>query len=242
MKYIIIILFAFQIAICQSTINSKNTNVVQIKAFPGILGSNCYVVSKNNIGFIVDAGIADSSIGQYLLHNDLKIKYIFCTHSHIDHVLYAMDIKEATGAKIVLHSEDENHYKYYTRERIDEWLKIGEITKDQIPYINKFMRIQYDSLLSGGEIFHISDMIVKILYTPGHSKGSICILVNGTYLFTGDTIYYDSIGNTDIDSGDHSGIIKSIKDQILPLNDSIIIFQGHGDSKILKELKCNIRG
>jgi glyoxylase-like metal-dependent hydrolase (beta-lactamase superfamily II) len=106
-----------------------------------------------------------------------------------------------------------------------------------MPYVNKFMDIQYDTLLSGGEIFQISDMRVEIIYTPGHSKESICILVNGKYLFVGDTIYNDNISNTDIDSGNDPDIIKLIKEKILPLNDSLIVFQGHGDSKILKELK-----
>ncbi len=213
------------------------TEEVQIKAFPGIYGSNCYLVSQNKIGFIVDAGPNDSSIVQYLLDNDIKIINIFCTHSHIDHVLFAMDLKELTGAKIALHSDDVNHYKYYTKERMEGWIKSGELTQDQMPYINKFIGIRYDTLLGGGEIFHISDMKIKIVYTPGHSKGSICLLVNGKYLFTGDTIYDDNVGNTDIDSGNYDDIIKSIKEKILPLDGSVIIFQGHGASKMLKDLK-----
>lgn len=244
MKYLIIlnILFAFHLVNCQTSGNLNKTNEVQIKTFPGILGSNCYVISQNKTGFIIDAGLTDSSAARYLKHNGIQIKYVFFTHSHIDHVLYAMEIKKATGAKILLHSADVNHYKYYTSERIDEWIKSGEITKDQMPFIKKFMNIKYDSLLSGGETFQIADMTVQIIHTPGHSRGSICILVNRKYLFTGDTIYYDSIGNTDIDSGDDTDIMQSLKEKILPLNDSIIIFQGHGDSKILKELRNKIMG
>ncbi|HEX2958335.1 MAG TPA: MBL fold metallo-hydrolase [Chitinispirillaceae bacterium] len=61
-----------------------------------------------------------------------------------------------------------------------------------------------------------------------------------SWLFTGDTIYYDTAGNTDIDSGNDLEIIKSLKEKILPLNDSLLVFQGHGDSKTLKELKLKL--
>ena len=83
-------------------------------------------------------------------------------------------------------------------------------------------------------------MEVKIIHTPGHSRGSICILVNGKYLFTGDTIYNNSIGNTDIDTGSYDDIVASIKEKIQPLNDTIIICQGHGNMCTLKDIRGNI--
>ncbi len=244
MRHITILVFLCTslFAQCQTATNNNIQNeVILIKVFPtGIYGSNCYVISQKNVGFIVDAGSNDTAIVQYIKEKNITVKYIFCTHSHIDHVLFAMDLKEWAGAEIVLHKEDVNHYKYYTQERINGWIKSGEVTEDQMPYIEKFINIQYDTLLSGGEVFSIGEMKIEILYTPGHSKGSICILVNGKYLFTGDTIYYDSIGNTDIDTGNYEDIVKSIKKLILPLNDSIIIYQGHGNMSTMKEIRKKI--
>lgn len=213
-------------------------NQVTIKTFPiGIYGSNSYVVSYNKVGFIVDAGSNDPSILQYIIENNIDIKYIFCTHSHIDHTLYAMDLKALTEAKIFLGAEDLDHYKYYSKERIEEWKKSGEISDEQLMAIEKFIKIKYDSLLYGGEQFIIGDMKVEILHTPGHSKGSICLLVNGKYLFTGDLIKDNVVGNTDVDSGNEEDIVKSIEEKIFLLNNSIILFQGHGESTTLKEIR-----
>lgn len=241
MRFIVLFFFLYTSLFvqCQAATNkNKQNEKILIKTFPtGIYGSNCYVVSQRNVGFIIDAGSNDTAIVKYLKDNNITVKYIFCTHSHIDHVLFAMDLKEYTGAKIVLHKEDENHYKYYTRERINGWIESGEVTTNQMPYIEKFINIQYDTLLLGGEVFSIGEMKIEILYTPGHSKGSICILINGKDLFTGDTIYYDSVGNTDIDTGNYEDIVKSIKDTILPLNDTTIIYQGHGNISTMKDIR-----
>ncbi len=241
MKYFVLYIFLCTSLFVQSqvatNINILNSNIM-IKTFPtGIYGSNCYVISQNNIGFIVDAGSNDTAIMQYVEANNITVKYIFCTHSHIDHVLFAMDLKACTGAKIVIHTEDKNHYKYYTQERINAWIKSGEVTEEQMPLIEKFINIQYDTLLSGGEVFSIGEIKIEILYTPGHSKGSFCLLVNGRYLFTGDTIFDNSIGNTDIDTGNYDDIVKSIKELILPLKDTIIVYQGHGNVSTMKDIR-----
>jgi len=215
-----------------------DNNQIVIKTFPnGLYGSNCYVVHCQNVGFIVDAGSNDPSIFKYITENKIDIKNIFCTHSHIDHVLYVMNLKEFTDAKICLGAEDVNHFKYYSNERIEEWTKNGDISEEQLQAIDKFIKIKYDSLLNGNEFFTIGEMKVEILQTPGHSKGSISLLVNGLYLFSGDTIMDNLIGNTDVDSGNENDIIKSINEKILPLEDKIEIFQGHGEKISMKEIR-----
>ncbi|HOT13947.1 MAG TPA: MBL fold metallo-hydrolase [Bacteroidales bacterium] len=226
------------LAQCQSI---PTTNIMEdevyIKCFPtGIYNSNCYVVSKDGLGFMVDAGAPDTTVLQYIRENNIKIKYIFCTHSHIDHVLFAPEAKQYTGGKIVLHANDEDHYKYYTSERIGEWMKSGQVTEQQMPYIEKFIHIKYDTLVHGDEEFAIGKLKVKILYTPGHSKGSMCIFLNEKYLFTGDAVFNDNVGNAEISSGNISDLEKYIKEEILVLSDDVVLFQGHGGKMLLKDL------
>jgi glyoxylase-like metal-dependent hydrolase (beta-lactamase superfamily II) len=107
---IVSILFLFFNGRIDAAGNQNSSKEIEIKAFPGIYGSNCFVVSLNKCGIIIDAGSIDSLIAGYLLTNDIKINYIFCTHSNIDHVLLVMDIKKVTGARIALHSADVNHF------------------------------------------------------------------------------------------------------------------------------------
>lgn len=213
------------------------TDEIRIQSFTGVYNSNCYVVSQNGEGFIVDPGSYDASILPYIGENGIKIHYIFCTHSHIDHVLFASEAKSFTGAMTVLHADDENHRQYYTSERINEWIQNGTIAKEQLPLIDQFVHLKYDSLVYGGEVFTVQNMKIAIIATPGHSKGSICLLVNGRDLFTGDTIYDGSMGNADIDTGNYDDLVKSIKEKILTFNDHCILYQGHGNPCSLKEIR-----
>lgn len=245
MKKVSFLLFTMMsvVGLCQTSTNiSASCGQIIIKTFPtGIFGSNCHVVSRNGVGFVVDAGSSDTTILQYIRENNISIKYIFCTHSHIDHVLFAPEGRQYLGAKVVLHREDASHYKYYTKERINEWIKTGEMNADQMPAINKFINIKYDTLINGRETFDIGGMNVEIIHTPGHSRGSVCLLVDGKYLFSGDTMTDDSIGRTDIDTGNYNDLVTSIDQKIKKLDQGCMVYQGHGDARNLKVLLSMIR-
>jgi len=152
-------------------------------------------------------------------------------------VLFASEAKSLTGAMTVLHADDENHRAYYTPERIHEWLQNGTLTKEQLPLIDQFIHLKYDSLVYDGEVFTVQNLKIEIIATPGHSKGSICLLVNGHDLFTGDTVYDNNMGNADIDTGNYNDLVKSIKEKILILDDRCILYQGHGTPCSLKEIR-----
>lgn len=237
MKYFCIILLILNISIlnCQTEYVRDG---LHIKTFPtGFLASNCHIIYNECEGIIVDAGSDNPELYEFIRNNNLKIKYIFCTHSHIDHVLFSRELKLFTGATLALHRCDENHYKYYTQERIDRWMKSGEFNENQLFLIDIFKNIKYDTLLNGGECFSIGKLIVDIIHTPGHSKGSISILVNKKYLFVGDMIYSGNIGRTDIDSGSSDEMEQTINEIIMPLDEDIIVFPGHGNFDSLKNIK-----
>ena len=224
---------------CQSGKKTNSSDNIIVKAFStGMENSNCYVVSQDGIGFIVDAGSNDPYITNYLIENKIEIKYIICTHSHICHILFAQDLKDLTGAKLLLHSEDIEHLNYYTKERSDEWDKNNELNKELFPYIEKFIQIKnnIDFTFIDVDFLEVGKMKPEILFTPGHTKGSICILLNKKLLFAGDNAYYGNTINMGI-NGDWDTMKKSVTEKIFTLDDDVIVYQGHGPSLSIKELK-----
>jgi glyoxylase-like metal-dependent hydrolase (beta-lactamase superfamily II) len=127
-----------------------------------------------------------------------KLKYIILTHYHWDHILGALKLKEKTGAKILIHK--------------------GE--KD-------FIKFQPDQLLDGGEEIRIGNEYLKIIHTPGHTKGSISIL-GKDFIFTGDTIFEDGYGRTDLPGGSKKDLKESLEKLEKVIKKGTKIYPGHG--------------
>lgn len=210
---------------------------ISIKTFStGLLGSNCYVVSNNNEGFIIDAGSNDEEIFDYIEKNEIKIHYIFITHAHADHLFFGPLIKKRTGGTLIMHSDELAHFEYYTPEYIRSLFTDGSHQVEALPLLQEFLKIKADKLLSGNESFAIKNMKIEIMHTPGHSRGSICIYLNGKYLFSGDTMFLQRPGRTDITTGNPKDMAVSIKN-LLSLPDNVEIFPGHGPAGVLKDVK-----
>lgn len=128
-----------------------------------------------------------------------KLEYIILTHCHWDHLLGALKLKEKTGAKILIHQ--------------------GE---------KEFIKFQIDRFLKDGEEIKIGDFILKVIHTPGHSKGSIC-LVGENEIFTGDTIFKDGYGRTDLRGGSQKDLENSLKKLSKILKPKMRVYPGHGE-------------
>lgn len=129
-----------------------------------------------------------------------KLLYIILTHYHWDHILGAKKLKEKTGAKILIHKEDK-----------------------------KFLKFEVDQLLDGGEEIRFGKEFLKIIHTPGHTPGSISILVQN-FLFTGDTLFEDGVGRTDLPGGSEKDLQKSLKILEKIIKPKMQILPGHGSS------------
>ncbi len=134
-----------------------------------------------------------------------KLLYIILTHYHWDHVLAAQALKEKTGAKILIHK--------------------GE--KD-------FIKFQPDQFLDGGEEIKIGKEYLKIIHTPGHSKGSIAV-VGENFIFVGDTLFKDGFGTTALPGGSEKELKETLKMMKKLIKPETKIYPGHGESFFLKD-------
>ena len=186
----------------------------------GTYGANCYIVWANAAteSLLIDPGDDAGLILKELEKLGLKLKYILLTHGHPDHCGALAELKSATGALFGIHPADVD----LLNNRLIRML-LG--MKPQNPPAP-------DLLLRDGDIVSAAGLELKVLATPGHSPGGICLLGEGI-LFTGDSLFNDSIGRTDLPGGDGSQLIRSIKEVVMSLPDGTIIYPGHGPASTI---------
>ncbi len=196
----------------------------------GPMPVNTYILkdSESKEAVVIDVGGSFGKIHNKLETEGYKIKFILNTHGHFDHVLGEMEVqKNYPEIPIYMHKDDVSHFS-----RIKEEMAYFGYQCDDEP-------IKLDTFIDEGSHLFIGKHKIKILYTPGHSKGSLSYYVDGK-LFSGDALFYRSIGRTDFYDGDYDTLISSIKDKILPLPDDTNVYPGHGPSTtILNEKKLN---
>ncbi|MDI6734745.1 MAG: MBL fold metallo-hydrolase [bacterium] len=185
------------------------------KLIVGSMASNCYIFSERDEAIIIDPGDEAELILDKL--NELKTKpvYIVNTHGHLDHISANDEIKMATGAKILIHKND-------APMLTDAFLNLSATFEQPI------VCQKADKLLEDGEVIKTSNLTLKVLHTPGHTQGGICLVGDG-FVFTGDTLFQSGIGRTDFPCGSYKTLINSITNRLLTLPDEFIIYPGHGD-------------
>lgn len=194
----------------------------------GPLQVNCYLLAEgpNKDALVIDPGDEGNRIIDRIREHNLTLKYILNTHGHFDHVGANGDLKEATGAEIIIHEKDAPllpHIREHART-------FGLVVGDSPPA---------DRFYGDGDQIDLDGLSIKVLSTPGHSEGGVCLHMENL-LFSGDTLFSGSIGRTDLPGGSLRGLMISIQEKIMPLGDHISIFPGHGpNSTIGKEKRTN---
>lgn len=189
------------------------------------LGEQCYVVSdENQEAVIIDCGCSTESewadIKKYLATNDLQVKHLLNTHLHFDHVWGNTFVYRDLGLRPEANYEDLHIY-----EHMDEQIRsvVGiSIPHPPLPPLGT-------SLLDGSEVT-FGNTTLKVLTTPGHSRGSICFYSEkDAVLFSGDTLFCGSCGRTDLEGGSYEAIMQSLR-RLITLPDETKVYCGHGPS------------
>lgn len=182
----------------------------------GPIMANCFILGCETTkeAVVIDPGDDADRILMELAKSELKVKYLINTHGHFDHVGANKRMKEATGAQIAIHPEDEPMLEELSRSA----MMFGLSAENSPPA---------DLVLNDGDTIRFGEITLTVIHTPGHSKGGICLHTKG-HLFAGDTLFSGSIGRTDLPGGDYDTLIASIKNKILELDDNTVVYTGHG--------------
>jgi hydroxyacylglutathione hydrolase len=193
----------------------------------GELETNCYILGyeKTKQCVVIDPGGDFEIIEDHLKKLKLKVKYIILTHGHVDHIGALAQLKKVTGAEILIHSKD-------SAMLYDPHQNLSIFSGDKIT------ATKADKLLEEGDIIQCGGIKLEVLHTPGHTPGSISLLID-KMIFTGDALFCGSIGRTDFPGSSYQKLISSIKDKILSREDDLIIYPGHGPSSTIGEERRN---
>jgi hydroxyacylglutathione hydrolase len=199
---------------------------VILATFPvGPLQCNCTVLGDEASGeaMVVDPGDNIPQILALLQKHKLQLKQIVVTHGHIDHVGGALRLKKATGAPILLNQNDLPQLEMMDVQA--GWLGIEP--PDVAPP---------DASAEDGMMVGIAGHAAQVLFTPGHTQGSICLhFAPESLLLAGDTLFAGSIGRTDLPGGDSRLILRSLHERVLTLPDATRVIPGHGPATTIGE-------
>ena len=193
-----------------------------IQLHVGMVQTNCYVFYDENTmeGAVVDPGDNAPVILREIERAGAKIKYIPLTHAHFDHILAVHEISEKTGAKLVVHKDD-------------EWLLSYDSMGEFRPFARNYKETPVDILAEEGTKIQVGSLTAEYLHTPGHTPGSCCIRVEDV-LFTGDTMFRHECGRCDLKGGDFSLMLQSLK-RLSELPGDYRVLPGHDAITTLSE-------
>ena len=188
---------------------------------------NTYIIWDDTLeAAVIDAGNMNERenevLAKFIADNGLKPKYALNTHGHFDHLLGVDFLREKYGAQLAMSSKDEF------------LLKCASVSAELFGVKADALPEAIDVDLEGKESIKFGNTELKIIPTPGHTPGHVAFFEpESKVLFTGDTLFRESIGRTDLPGGDYSWIMRSIIENILPLGDDVKIYPGHGETSDL---------
>jgi hydroxyacylglutathione hydrolase len=198
------------------------------KMVVGEVQTNCYILGcpKTREGLVIDPGGNPETIESNVIDMGLTVGAIVNTHGHVDHIGANRDIKEATGAELLIHEFDAAMLGDPVANLSSMWY---------MPIVSP----PADRLLSEGDTVKAGNIVLSVVHTPGHTAGGICLVAHGL-VFSGDTLFAGSIGRTDFPGGSVELLIHSIRTKLMGLPRATVILPGHGpNTTIQKEKKSN---
>lgn len=202
--------------------------VILKKFILGAIENNNYLLIDENSkeAVLIDCTQESEDIDNALKENGAILKYILLTHGHFDHILGVNDFKKKyPDCKILVHESDQiliDTMKEFARNFIQEKLEIQKV----------------DGYVKDNEILKFGDNEIKVIHTPGHTQGCVCYLI-GDEIFSGDTLFYESVGRTDLPGGNFNQIKSSIQEKLFTLDENIKVYPGHGWDSTVGHEKIN---
>lgn len=194
------------------------------------LGVNCFVIGceETGKGVIVDPGGDAHKIIAMVDGHKLEICAILNTHGHFDHVGANRAIVDRYKAPLMIHQADAGMLQRV--KEVSSRYGIPGGVDSPAP----------DSFLEDGQEIAIGNLKIKVLHTPGHTQGGCCLyLESEKRVITGDTLFEDSIGRTDLPGGNHEQLLSSIRTKLFTLADDVTVYPGHGPATTIGYEKQN---
>lgn len=193
----------------------------------GPIEVNNYLVIDENTkdAVLIDAGGDLEKTIKLAKANNANIKLILNTHGHFDHTAGDYDLREKTGAKVLIHESDQ-----YFVNNIKDHLALYNMPQYEVPVIDEYIKDE--------QIINAGSIEIKVIHTPGHSEGSVCFLID-KQLFSGDTLFAGEVGRTDLPGGSFQKLKDSVTNKLFTLDGSIKVYPGHGPSTSIEYEKIN---
>lgn len=192
--------------------------IIDYKAL-GALGTNCYLLQNNTLKqcLLVDPADEPDRICGMIADGGCTLQGILLTHGHYDHMLAAAAVAEQYQVPV------------YAGER-ERMLLADADANLSAPMLGRAVRLTADRWLTDGEELVLAGMKLQVLFTPGHTPGGVCYYLEaGPYLFSGDTLFAESVGRTDFPGGSMSALVRAVQEKLFVLPEKTRVFPGHGE-------------
>ncbi len=189
----------------------------------GSLSNNCYLIfnSQSKKGFIVDCPAPKEKVDLFIKEKELEISFIALTHGHFDHIKGLSD----------------SPFPFYIQQEDAPFLMNAELN-GSLFFSEPAEIVKKPVIYAKNQSLFFEEHAIEVISTPGHTPGSVSLKIDN-WLFSGDAIFLNSVGRTDIPLASHEVLTKSIKEKIYVLPDETIIYPGHGPSTTVGWEKIN---
>lgn len=185
----------------------------------GVCQTNCYFVYEEgeSKALVFDPADKGGYIYDKLSEKGFSVEGILLTHGHFDHIWGVEELKEQSGAKVYAYEEEKEVCE-------NAAVNVSENT-------GRACEIKADVYVKDGEEISIAGMTCRLIATPGHTKGSCCYYFEtDKILLSGDTLFQESVGRTDLPTGSMSALVRSVREKLMPLPEDVRVYPGHGEA------------